>query len=154
MAFTGTRRLPPLGLFVGLGVVVVLGFAVATFSVWRNDIALSERGVETSARVAAVTDGKIDRVRVEFSTPDGRRIEALIGQGDEASDPRPRVGDTVPIIYDPEKPTDDVRDVRVPPNHRSAYMLLGTTVFGAIGVPLASWHLAREHRRRAAGLTE
>jgi hypothetical protein len=45
------------------------------------------------------------------------------------------------------------RDVGVPPNYQSAYFLLGTTVFGTIGVALVSWHLAREHRRRAAGLS-
>ena len=135
---------------MGLGVVVVVGFAVATLHVWRNDVALRDRGVETSARVVAVTEGKIDRIHVEFSIPDGRRIEALIGQGDEAPGPWARVGDTVPIVYDPKRPTDDVRDARAPQNHRIPYTLLGTTVFGAIGVPLASWHLAREHRRRRA----
>lgn len=150
MALTGRRRLPPLGLFVGLGVVVVLGFAVATVQEWRNDFALRDRGVETSARVTAVSEGKIDRVHVEFSTADGRRVEALVGQGDEAPGPPVRQGDTVPIVYDPEQPTDDVRDVRAPLNHQTAYMLLGTTIFGVIGVPLASWHLAREHRRRRA----
>ncbi|MEV4536696.1 DUF3592 domain-containing protein [Asanoa sp. NPDC049518] len=154
MALTAKRRrLPPLGLFIGLGAVVVLAFAVATFGVWRNDVALNERGVETSARVVAVSDGKNKRVRVEFGAADGRRVEALIGQGDVTSDPRPRVGDTVPIVYDPQEPTADVRDSRVAPNHRSAYMLLGTTIFGVVGVPLASWHLAREHRRRRAGQT-
>ncbi|MDG4821706.1 DUF3592 domain-containing protein [Asanoa sp. WMMD1127] len=148
---TGRRRpLPPLWLFVGGGAAVVVAFAVATFGVWRNDTALEERGVETSGRVVAVSDGKIKRVRVEFSTPDGRRVEALVGQGDEARDPRPRVNDTVPIVYDPDNPTDDVRDSRVEPNHHMAYTLLGVTIFGAVGVPLAAWHLAREHRRRRA----
>jgi hypothetical protein len=45
----------------------------------------------------------------------------------------------VPIAYDLESPTDDVRDSRAPENHTAAYLTLGATTFGAIGVPLAIW---------------
>lgn len=97
-----------------------------------------------------VSTGKNSRVHVEFRTADGRRVEAMIGQGDEAPGPRAEVGDEVPIVYDPESPTDDVRDTRAPENHTIAYVTLGATIFGAIGVPLAIWFELRR-RRRVAG---
>jgi hypothetical protein len=149
MGLLGTRQaLPPVWLFVLLGAIVVPGFAFATFQVWSNDIALRDRGQDASAVVVRVGSGSRSRVHVEFTTQDGRRVETLVGQGDEAPGPRAQPGDEIPIRYDPQNPTSEVRDTRAPENHHLAYLLLGTTVFGAVGMPLAAWHLAREHRRR------
>nr|WP_296073052.1 DUF3592 domain-containing protein [uncultured Actinoplanes sp.] len=135
-------------LYVTLGVIVVLGFAVATFQVWTNDNALRDRGRRTSARVVEIGTGKKNRVHVEFTTEQGRRVEALVGQGDEAPGARVRVGDEIPVVYDTENPTDDVRDARAPQNHKVAYLLLGVTIAGAVALPFTSWGLHREHRRR------
>ena len=139
--------LPQVWLYVLFGAIVVPGFAFMTYQVWSNDVALRDRGQEASAVVTQA--GK--RVHVEFTTRDGRRLEALVGQGDEAPGAPAQSGDEIPIVYDPQDPTADVRDARAPENHRVAYLLLGATVFGAVGMPLAAWHLAREHRRRRAG---
>jgi Protein of unknown function (DUF3592) len=136
-------------IFAVLGVVVVTGFAVMAIKAWSNDNALHDRGQETTARVVEVSTGKNSRVHVEFRTADGRQVQAMIGQGDEAPGARPRVGDEVPIVYDPESPTDDVRDTRAAENHTVAYVLLGAAVFGAVGVPLAVW--AQSRRRRLTG---
>lgn len=141
------RRLPPVWLFVVLGAIVVPGFGFATCQVWSNDVALRDRGQGASA-VVTTRSGK-SRLHVEYTTRDGRRVGALVGQGDEAPGERARPGETIPIVYDPEHPTADVRDARSPENHRIAYLLLGVTVAAAVAVPLAARQLARAHRRRA-----
>ena len=149
MSVLRTRQvLPPTWLFVTLGVFVVSGFAFATFQVWSNDLALRDRGRETVARVVEVGTCKTSRVNVTFTTEDGRQVEALVGQGDEAPGDRVKVGEEIPIVYDPEHPTADVRDSRAPENHSTAYLLLGVTAFAAVTLPVAAWHLARERRRR------
>jgi hypothetical protein len=142
-----TRKRPPTALFAVLGVVVVFGFAYATWTVWSNDRALETRGEKTNARVVEVGAGKARRIEVEFRAAAGRPVRALVGQGDEAPGPRPVVGDEIPIIYDPQAPESDVRDSRAPVNHQIAYLLAGATVFGAIGVPVATVALARANRR-------
>ncbi|MEU4560103.1 DUF3592 domain-containing protein [Actinoplanes sp. NPDC023936] len=143
-----SRRLPPVWLFAGMGVVVVALFSWLTYQNWTNDLALADRGVETTARVTDV--GSKGRVRVEFTTADGRQVSTLVGQGDEADGTR--AGDTIPIAYDPQNPTSEVRDTRVPENHRLAWFTTGITLFALVSVPIATWHLAREHRRRSGVL--
>jgi hypothetical protein len=69
----------------------------------------------------------------------------------EAPGPRAGVGDGVPIALDPESPTDDVRDTRAAEHHNTAYLLLGATIFGALGVPSASWVESRRRRAATAG---
>ncbi|MGW4466156.1 DUF3592 domain-containing protein [Micromonospora sp. NPDC004704] len=151
MAFFGERRRPPVPLFVGLGIVVIVGFAIATVQVWRNDNALRDHGERTTARVVEVDAGRANRTEVEFRTSDGRQVRALIGQGDEAPGPPPALGDEVPIVYDPQDPQADVNDARAGENHDTAYLLLGVTLFGGIGVPLATWALVRANRRDRVG---
>ncbi|MEU8243928.1 DUF3592 domain-containing protein [Actinoplanes missouriensis] len=134
-------------LFAGMGVVVVAVFSWLTYQNWTNDLALSDQGVETTARVTDI--GGKGRVHVEFTTADGRPVSTLVGQGDEADGTR--VGDTIPIAYDPREPTSEVRDTRVPENHRTAWFTTGMTLFALVGIPIATWQLAREHRRRRSG---
>ncbi|WP_433830929.1 hypothetical protein ACQP2E_12160 [Actinoplanes sp. CA-015351] len=142
----GSRKLPPLWLYISLGVIVVGVFAWLTVRNFSNDFALRDRGVETTAQVTEV--GGKGRVHVTFTTADGRTVDTLIGQGDSVGGTR--AGDTVPIVYDPRNPAGEVRDTRVPENHRVAWFTLGATIFGAVGVPMASWKLAQAHRRRRA----
>jgi len=144
-----SRRPSPL-LFAVVGTVVVLGFAFMTWRIWSNDLALQSRGKETTARVTEVTTGKVERVHVVFATEDGREVEALVGQGDEAPGPRVRPGDEIPVVYDPRHPTADVRDTRAPENHTVAHLMLGVTVVGAVGVASAVWALLRGRRRVSA----
>jgi Protein of unknown function (DUF3592) len=132
-------------LFALTGLVVVGGFAFMTVRIWTNDNTLAERGQQASAQVVAVDQGRADRSRVEFTTADGRRVQALIGQGDEGPDLK--VGDGVQVVYDPQEPTADVRDVRVEANHKLAYLMLGATILGAVGVPLALWRMRRAKAR-------
>ncbi len=141
------RRRPPAPLFAALGLVVVLGFAYATWTVWSNDRALQSRGENATATVVEVGTGRGRRIHVQFHTPDGRLVRAQVGQGDEPPGPRPAVGEQVPIVYDPHKPESAVRDTRAPENHTIAYLLAGTTLFGAIGIPLATVGLVRANRR-------
>ncbi|GIF77849.1 DUF3592 domain-containing protein [Asanoa siamensis] len=140
-----TRR-PPAPLFAGLGIVVVIGFAVAAWTVWQNDRALRTRGVDASARVVQVTEKK-GRIHVEFTAADGRSVRTMVGQGDEPPGPAPAVGDEIPIVYDPQDPDAEVADRRTSPNHRVAYLLAATAAAGAIGVPLATVALVRANRR-------
>ena len=144
-----SRRPSPV-LFAVLGAVVVAGFAFMTWRIWSNDLALQSRGQETTARVTEVTSGKIERVHVAFTTQDGREVEALVGQGDEAPGPRVKPGDEIPIVYDPRHPTADVRDTRAPENHTVGYLMLGATAVGAVGVPSAVVALVRARRRVSA----
>lgn len=141
MKLLGVRR-PPAWLFALIGVVVVGGFAFITFKIWSNDNALTDRGQQAQARVVAVDQGRAGRTRVEFQTGDRQQVQALIGQGD--SGPDLKVGDDVRIVYDPQDPAADVRDVRVEANHTLAYLTLGITIVGAIAVPLVVWRLRRE----------
>ncbi|MFB9237018.1 DUF3592 domain-containing protein [Plantactinospora siamensis] len=134
-----------------MGVVVVIGFAIATYQIWSNDNALRDRGRQASATVIKVHSGKAGRTVVQFSTAEGRQLTALIGQGDGAPGWQPRVGDEVPIVYDPQKPTADVRDARAPENHHTAYFSLAVTIFGAIAVPIAAVALIRANRRDREG---
>ncbi|MGC4754684.1 hypothetical protein [Micromonospora trifolii] len=138
-----TRR-PPAPLFAGLGLVVVIGFAIAAWTVWSNDKALQDRGVEATAQVVKVNKG---RIHVEFETPDGRRAQTLVGQGDEPPGAAPAVGDEIPIVYDPQDPEAEVADRRAPQNHSTAYLLAGVAAFAAVSVPLATVALVRANRR-------
>ncbi|GAA3390525.1 DUF3592 domain-containing protein [Cryptosporangium minutisporangium] len=142
---TLTKR-PPTPLFATLGLVVVLGFAYAAWTVWSNDRALEDRGQEATARVVEVTEKK-QRIEVEFRTADGRTVRTKVGQGDEAPGPAPSAGDEIPVVYDPENPESEVRDARAPVNYRMAYTLAGTAVVGAIGTTVATIALARTNRR-------
>ena len=146
MAASRSRR-PPAPLFAGLGLVVVLGFAYATWSVWTNDRALERRGETATARVVDVGDGRQRRIEVEFRTADGRQVRTLVGQDNEPPDPRPRAGDEITVVYDPQRPESEVGDVRAPDQHRTAYLLAGATLFGAIGIPVATVALVRANRR-------
>jgi len=143
-----SRRPSPL-LFAVVGTVVVLGFGFMTWRILSNDLALRSRGQETTARVTEVTTGKVSRVHVVFRTGDGREVEALVGQGDEAPGPRVEPGAEIPIVYDPEHPASDVRDTRAPENHTIGYLMLGTTVVGGIAVGFAVRALIRERRRES-----
>ncbi|MDG4761541.1 DUF3592 domain-containing protein [Micromonospora sp. WMMD710] len=86
-------------------------------------------------------------IHVEFDTADGRRSQALVGQGDEPPGAVPALGDEIPIVYDPQDPEAEVADRRAPQNHRIAYLLAGVAAFGAVGVPLATLALVRDNRR-------
>jgi hypothetical protein len=140
------RRLPPVPLFIGIAIVALGGFAFATYQVWANDLALADRGQQTTARVTEV--GR-ERITVAFRTADGREVETLVGQGDEAPGPLPAPGDELPIVYDPQRPTSEVRDTRAPENHKVGWLLLATTVAGTIGVCFATPALIRARRRQA-----
>ncbi|WP_433201672.1 hypothetical protein ACQP00_30945 [Dactylosporangium sp. CS-047395] len=129
--------------FALVGLAVVLGFGYLAWSDWSNDRALRERGAEADARVVAA--GK--RTTVEFSTADGRRVRALIGQGGSPRDRRPAVGDEIRVVYDPRHPEADVRDTRVTPNHRIAYLMTATALVGAGAVAVA---VVAEARRRVS----
>jgi hypothetical protein len=146
---TLTSKRPPTALFAIVGIVVVLGFGYAAWTVWNNDRALETRGETTNARVVEVGSGKHRRIEVEFRTADGRPARTLVGQGDEAPGPRPAVGDEIPIVYDPRDPGSEVRDTRAPANHKTAYLLMAATAVGAVGVPVATIALARANRRSA-----
>ncbi|SCG56702.1 hypothetical protein GA0074704_3297 [Micromonospora siamensis] len=78
-------------------------------------------------------------------------MRAQVGQGDSAPDPRAKPGDELPIVYNPQHPTGDVRDSRTPENHRGVYLLPGVTMFGLVGGSLASRGLVRAERRERAG---
>ncbi|HEU5472940.1 MAG TPA: DUF3592 domain-containing protein [Actinophytocola sp.] len=146
MRRSGSSRPSPV-LFAALGAVVISVLVVATWQVWSNDNALSERGQQASGRVVKVTTGKNSRVHVEFRTADGRQVRSTIGQGDEAPGPRAKAGDLVAIIYDPLHPEDDLRDARAPENHKVASLLLGATVLAVVAIPAATWAGIRARRR-------
>ncbi|MEK8109038.1 DUF3592 domain-containing protein [Micromonospora sp. M12] len=101
-------------------------------------------GVEAAAQVVKVNKG---RIHVEFDTADGRRVQTLVGQGDEPPGAAPAVGDEIPIVYDPQDPDAEVADRRTPHNHRIAYLLAGVAGFAAVSVPLATVALVRANRR-------
>ena len=144
MSLLRVRR-PPAWLFALMGIVVVGGFAFMTVRIWTNDNALAERGQQASARVIAVDQGRAGRTRVEFTTAEGQRVQSLVGQGDEGPDLQ--LGNDVQVVYDPQEPTADVRDVRVEDNHTLAYLTLTATVLGAVAVPFALWRMRRDRAR-------
>ncbi|HEX8626966.1 MAG TPA: DUF3592 domain-containing protein [Catenuloplanes sp.] len=143
-----SRRLPPLWLFITMGIVVTGVFGYGAYREWRADSALQQRGQPAPARVVEITRGRHTTAYVEFRTADGRQVRAAIDSG--APGPLPSVGDQVPIVYDPEQPASDVWDTRVPVEHRETSMFLGAMLFGAIGFPVAALALARARRRQPA----
>ncbi|MEV0675150.1 DUF3592 domain-containing protein [Actinosynnema sp. NPDC050436] len=142
MGILVSKKRPPAWLFGLVGAVVIAGFAYATFTMWRNDVALSERGQQTSARV--VDTGKRDEV--EFRTADGEQVHALIGQ--RLSGPQLAVGEQVEIVYDPADPTSDVDDVRARDDHSVTFLMFGVTLAAALSIPVVTWRLARSSSRR------
>lgn len=142
------RRPPHPLLMLVMGVLVFAGFGFAIVRSWTNDDALRDRGRTAPAQVTEVSTGKSRRITVQYRTADGTPARARIGQGDEGPTPWPTPGDTITIVYDPRNPSDDVRDARVPHNHRVDGLVL--TVFGlcGIGLPLAAWVTVRTQRRQ------
>ncbi|BCB83016.1 DUF3592 domain-containing protein [Phytohabitans suffuscus] len=135
-------RRPQVPTFAVVGVVVVFAFGYMAWSLWERDRTLDTQGVETTARVVEV--GR--RIQVEFQTADGRRVRTLVAPGGEVSGARPGVGEQIPIVYDPEDPEGQVRDVRAPEGNRTAYLLGGAACFGAVAVPVAL--LARRRKKK------
>ncbi|MFG1921903.1 DUF3592 domain-containing protein [Cryptosporangium sp. NPDC048952] len=151
----GSRgKQPPLWIGVPLGVVVMLLFGYLAYQNWSNDHALKDRGKETTAEVVQVAASrKHKRDTVRFTTEDGRQVESLIGQGDSAPDGELHVGDRIPIVYDPQNPSDDVSDARARENHSVAIFLLIPTVICALVVAFWSWKLFQQRRSsRVAGV--
>ncbi|WP_229070267.1 DUF3592 domain-containing protein [Actinoplanes sp. DH11] len=140
------KKPPPAWLMLIMSVAVSGLFGYATVTLWNNDRALRDRGVETTAQVTKI--GGKGRITVAYTTADGRRAEALIGQKDSADGTK--VGDTVPIVYDPEHPADDVRDTRVPDNNIVTYLTLTAAVASAVGVPLAMVRMRRAKQHQNA----
>ncbi|MEU6155100.1 DUF3592 domain-containing protein [Actinosynnema sp. NPDC047251] len=136
-----TKR-PPAWLFGLMGAVVVAGFAYGTYTMWSNDIALSERGQRASARVVDT----VRRDEVEFRTPDGRQFRSLIGQ--RVSGPEPALDEQIEIVYDPADPSSDVDDVRATNDRTVTFVMLGITTAAAVAIPMLTWRLARQSGRR------
>jgi hypothetical protein len=99
----------PLFLFAVLVVSSVFGWLA--FDSWRGARALEERGQATTATVVEVGTGKARRVTVEYTPAGGRPVRVMVRQGDTVT-PLPRVGEEIPIRYDPRDPSAEVRDPR------------------------------------------
>jgi hypothetical protein len=98
-----------------------------------------------SARVVEVS--RKGQITVDYRTADGRQVRAAVRQGDESRELRPRVGDEIPIEYDPQDPTSKVHDTRVPFNSDMKRLSLGVALLAAVAVPLTTWALVRARRR-------
>jgi hypothetical protein len=116
-------------LYALAGLAVTTVFAVMSYQAWHQDAVLSDRGQPASARVVTVRKS----VQVEFRTADGRLVKAFLGEGDEGPGPRPAVGDQIPIVYDPQDPTSDVRHAQVSPSHTGAKQYLLFALMAALG---------------------
>jgi hypothetical protein len=144
MAFW-TRRRPHPVLFALMGVVVGLGFAVATYQTWRQDQGLREHGREAPARVVEVSGGgKGRKVFVEFEAG-GQAVRSKVGGRMETPG---RVGEAFPVRYDERRPQRDVYDARITTQGRMVYLLAVLSLIAFVGAPLIA---VTALRRRGSG---
>jgi hypothetical protein len=139
-----TRRPPYPLLFAVMGIVVGIGFAVATYQYWQRDQGLREHGRETTATVVEVSGkGKGRKVVVEFQA-DGRQVRSKVEGRMEATG---RVGQTFPVRYDERRPGNGVYDARIGTQGRLVYFLGGLSLIALIGVPLIARFGVPQRRR-------
>ncbi len=126
----------------------ILMFAMTVFFgayAWMTgatDEALATRGVQTDA---TVVDYSARDAVLRYTDQQGRQVEAYTRdvQG------RPAVGEVVRIVYDPESPTDRVRDVRLgDQGFPMALLVIAAAGFGLFGVLTATGVITTPMLRR------
>jgi hypothetical protein len=130
-------------MFAVLGVIVGGGFIVGALSDLNWQRTLDERGVAATGEVLEVTSGRGRHILVRYVTVAGQTAEAEIHSGD-APDPWPAVGESIPIVYDPQNPEANVRHPRA---ERSKAPYVGL-VLGVLG-PIAILTIVAVRWRRA-----
>lgn len=146
------RDSPWLVVDVGFDVLCVgfaLGCVLAALH-WQAEYdALDSRGLTAQATVSDVTHGwPLSRRRhetyVDFDTPTGRVRHAATSAFDW-TDGRPHVGDQAIVLYDPQDPYGNVRDVRVESPREIPWLAgLGGPAISLVAI----WKMHRSSRRR------
>jgi hypothetical protein len=139
-----TRRRPHPVLFALMGIVVGVGFGVATYQTWRQDQGLREHGREVPARVVEVSgSGKGRKVFVEFEVG-GTAVRSKV---EGRMETRGQVGQSLPVRYDERRPQRDVYDARVTTQGRIVYLLGTMSLIALVGVPLIAVTALRRRRK-------
>lgn len=100
-----------LGMGIAIFVLLGAGMAWLVVSEWRSDSALDRRGRGADATLVEIRDNgkRPDLYIVRFTTAEGEPFRTKLWQ--PPADPKPAVGDTMRVIYDPRDP-ELVRDAR------------------------------------------
>jgi hypothetical protein len=129
--------------FVGGLLVVLLGAGVAALVVSLQQSERDDRAGRVAVEAERFTDD--GRPRIRFTTPNGTVVEA-----DEPHRENPGRPSTVPVLYDPQRPTDVIADEsRLARDITlwivAAKLLVGGPVFAALG-----WRQVRRFRAATA----
>lgn len=101
-------------------VVVAIGCLFGLAIAYESAASLRDHGIRASGEVVEVhTERRDNFVVVRFSDVRGREISAEVGN--YRWEPRPRVGDTAELIYDPDNPSGNVADARMGPDFFSVW---------------------------------
>ncbi|NTW41061.1 MAG: DUF3592 domain-containing protein [Cellulomonadaceae bacterium] len=94
-----------------IALVAAMVFAGMGFEAWQTDRRLEAAPI-AEAVIAEVHDGfrSNDYLVVDFEAASGRRVHARLDEGFWS--PYPSAGDVIRIRYDPNEPTELLRDVR------------------------------------------
>ncbi|BCJ75089.1 hypothetical protein CS0771_46330 [Catellatospora sp. IY07-71] len=132
---------------------LVLNIAVACVFVLMAEASryqtrrLDEHGVRAPAVVVKVDSrGRDSSVTVLFTTADGRRVTTEVH--DYYWRPRPEVGDTPTVVYDPQAPATIVRDARMGGDHvlpLLMFVLAGALGIGGSAMLVRSWLMWRDN---------
>jgi hypothetical protein len=141
---TGGGRVLPL---VAASVALVLALGATAF--WWGGGLLDGRGEPADAQVLALEEGRrgVVTATVRFETADGRTITTRT-RPDELVVPPPAIGETIPIVYDPEDPEASVRDPRARDGVTGpgALAAVGVCAAGALVVLVGRWWRTRGTR--------
>lgn len=112
---------------------VTIMFAAFTWMSAETEHALAVRGVQTDA---VIVDQSFKAVTLRFSDQTGKTVETVTNS--IYGTPRPATGDVIKVVYDPQAPTERVRDVRISGGPFMTVLLaLATVAAGCVGILVA-----------------
>ncbi|WP_433355545.1 DUF3592 domain-containing protein [Microtetraspora malaysiensis] len=136
------RRQWPPGVQAAIGFAAAIFFLLAAIAEGISVNGLRDHGLRAQATVVEVHGGRSSYVMAEFTTNRGQFV--LVEVDDYYWIPRPQVGDTATLIYEPDNPA-NVQDARIAVNHTITIILV---LSGLMMLALASWYLRQAIRRK------
>jgi hypothetical protein len=131
---------------------IALGCGGGAIDTHAQAVALRDHGIHTTAVVTQTHGGRDSYVVLDFTTRDGQRVTARVGNYDWRS--TPRIGDQPTILYDPADPEGNVADTRLGPDFVESWLLGIAAVVAALVSALTYtgridwWRIYRNRRGR------